>query len=62
MPQIKKATFKRCRAIEDCRFAPYVGDTVFIVNDDILIFEDEIILDFDVEYYEEIFDIIETVE
>jgi hypothetical protein len=38
---IKKAIFKSGAKLESCRFAPYAGDTVFIINDEILIFNDE---------------------
>lgn len=56
---VKKAIFKEGRELEDTRFAPNAGETVFIVDDDILIFDDEIIRDFDVQYYIKAFEIIE---
>jgi hypothetical protein len=62
MAQIQEAVFINCKKLDDSRFAPYAGDTVFIINDDILIFNDEIIEDFDVEYYLEIFDIKNTID
>jgi len=58
---VVKAVFKAGAKLEECRFAPYEGDIVFIIDDDILIHEYEIIEDFDVEYYKEIFEIIESV-
>jgi hypothetical protein len=58
---VVKATFKAGAKLEDSRFAPYEGDIVFIIDDDILIHDDEIIEDFDVEYYKEIFEIVESV-
>jgi len=56
---VVKAIFKAGPKLDDCRFAPYEGETVFIINDDILIFDNEIIDDFDTEYYKDIFEIIE---
>lgn len=57
---IEKATFKECKKLDDCRFAPNVGEIVFIIDNDILIHNNEVITDFDVEYYREIFEVVET--
>lgn len=59
---IKKATFKDCALLQDSRYAPFAGYTVFIINDTYLIFEDEIIEDFDVDYHKDIFEIEQTVD
>ncbi len=59
---IQKAEFKKCELLQDSRFAPYEGFTVFIIAETYLIFEDEIIDDFDIEYYSDIFNIIETTD
>ena len=56
---IQKATLKDVPMLQDSRFAPYVGETVFIIDRAYLIFpvEEEIVTDFDVEYYRDIFEI-----
>ncbi len=59
---IQKAKFKKGKLLEDSRFAPYEGYTVFIIDESILIFEEEIITDFDIKYYRKVFQIIETVD
>ena len=59
---IQKATFIEGDLLEESRFAPYAEYVVFIIDNDYLIFEEEIIMDFDVEYYMDIFDITKTVE
>jgi hypothetical protein len=59
---IVKAIFKAGPKLDDSRFAPYEGDTVFIIDDDILIHDNEIIQDFDVDYYRDVFEIIESVD
>lgn len=59
---IQKATFKECPEIQETRFAPYVGYTVFIINDQIVIYDQRIeLLEIDVEH-ETIFEVIETFE
>lgn len=59
---IEKATFKDGDLLQDSRFAPFAGDTVFIIDDCFLIFNDEIIIDFDIIYYKDIFEITESIE
>jgi len=58
---IQKAKFKAGDELEDTRFAPYEGEVVFIIDEDYLIVGDEIVTDFDVQFYKGIFEIIETV-
>ena len=58
---VQKAVFKDGPDLQGCRFAPYAGDLLFIIDRSILIHNDEIIEDFDVEYYNNIFEIKETV-
>ena len=45
---IQKAIFKDCKKLQGCRFAPYTGETVFIINehDLITLYDEEIISDF----------------
>ncbi len=59
---IQKCVFKKGEQLEDTRFAPHKGEVVFLIDEAILIFEDEIIKDFDLDYYDDILEIIETVE
>lgn len=58
---IQKAILKKCDLLEESQFAPYSGYTVFIIDNEHMILNDEIYEDIDVEYYSEIFEIIETV-
>lgn len=57
---IQKATFKAGQKLEDCRFAPHEGEIVFIIDEEYLILGDEVIEDFDIEFYKDIFEITET--
>ena len=59
---IEKAIFKAGNLLEESRFAPYVGDVVFIINQEYIIYDDEIYKDFDIDYYKDIFEIIEAVQ
>lgn len=59
---VSKATFVKGIVLDETRFAPYAGYTVFIIDDSILIFDEDIIEDFDIVHYKEIFDIIETID
>lgn len=59
---IQKCVLKKCALLDETRFAPYKDYTVFIIDGIYLIFEDEIIQDFDIDYYKDVFEIIETVD
>ncbi len=59
---IQKAILIKGNLLEETRLAPYVGDVVFIVDDEYLILAEEIIEDFDIKYYREIFDVTQTVD
>lgn len=59
---IEKAVFKKCKKLEESRFAPYAGDTVFIIDRTYLIHDEQIITDFDVAYHKAIFEVEETVD
>lgn len=59
---IQKAKFKKGALLEDSRFAAYEDEIVFIIDDDIIIHNNEIITNFDVAHYRKIFKILETVD
>lgn len=59
---VTKAILKKGKLLDETRFAPYEGYTVFIVDERIIILEEEIIEDFDVPYYKAIFNIVEVVD
>ena len=48
--------------LQDSRFAPFKGETAFIIDRQYLTHADEIHTDFDIDYYGDIFDIQEEVE
>mgnify|MGYP006921284676 CR=1 FL=1 len=58
---IQKAKIKNI-AHNGSWLAPYAGETVFIINEEILILDDEIYEDFYFEEYEEFLEIIQTVD
>ena len=56
---IEIATFKDVPELQETRFAPYVGYTCYIIDDEVLLFEGQIITDFDVISNQDLFDITE---
>jgi hypothetical protein len=56
---IERAIFKDNEQIQETRFAPYVNCQFWLISRKYIILKDKLYDDFDFEYYEDIYEVIE---